>query len=83
MFVFAAIFLLYPQKNDGLLLTKWNRYKMADGKIDLQILSLRSQPSEGSAAHPVILLADDATLLERSYQLRSTMSDQGFIYITR
>ena len=52
-------------------------------KIDLQILSLHSQPSEGSAARPVILLADDATLLERSYQLRSTMSDQGFIYITR
>ena len=49
--VFAAIFLLYPQENDGLFYTKWNQYKMADGKIVLQILSLRSQPSEGSAAH--------------------------------
>ena len=35
-------------------------------KIDLQIPSLRSQPSESSAAHPVILLADDATSLECS-----------------
>ena len=57
--------------------TKW-----PTEKIDLQILSLGSQPSERSAAHPVILLADDATSLERSYQQRSTMSDQGFNYIT-
>ena len=60
MFVFSLRFSCYiPRKNDGLLYTKPNRYKMADGKtIDLQIPSLRSQPSEGSAAHPVILLAD-------------------------
>ena len=41
--------------------TKWPMEK-----IDLQIPSLHSQPSEGSAAHPVILLADDVTSLERS-----------------
>ena len=57
---FTAILLLYSQKNDDLLYAKRNRYKMADRKIDLQILSLCSQSSEGSAAHPVILLADDA-----------------------
>ena len=55
VFVLAAVFLLYPQKNDGLLYTKPNRYKMANKKIDLQIPFLRSQPSEGSAAHPVII----------------------------
>ena len=51
--------------------TKW-----LTEKIDLQIPSLRSQPSEGSAAHPVILPADNAMLLERSYQLRSMMTDK-------
>ena len=66
--VFTAVFLLYPQKNDGLLCTQ-NRTdtKWPTEKINLQIPSFRSQPSEGSAAHPVILLADDATSLERSY----------------
>ena len=43
--------------------TKW-----PTEKNDLQIPSLRSQPFESSAAHPVILFVDDATSLERSYR---------------
>lgn len=73
--VFAAIFLLYPQKNDGLLYANGTNTKWPMEKTDLQILSLRSQPSEGSAAHPVILLADHATSLERSYHSFAKVKD--------